>query len=157
MAATCDEALFCRFENEDPYEILTDVIVGGLSIKKYVVEQDVKEKSLRRVLNFGHTLGHGIESGAELSGLYHGECVALGMLPLCAPDVRRRLVAVLTKVGLPTHTELDFDLVFDAVKHDKKADGDSIHYVYVPKIGEFELRQSSLEEFRAVAKEAWFS
>ena len=155
MAATCDAALFARMESEDPIAILDDVIVSSLAIKKWVVEQDATEKSLRRVLNFGHTLGHGVESCFAMHDLYHGECVALGMLPMCAPEVRARLVKVLARVGLPTATDADLDTVLDAVSHDKKLDGDVIHYVYVPEIGQFELRSAPLDAFRAMVKEVW--
>ena len=155
MAATCDADLFERLEREEPLDILEDIIASSLRIKKRVVEQDVTEKSLRRVLNFGHTLGHGIESESGMRDLYHGECVALGMLPLCAPHVRARLVRVLERVGLPTVIDADIDRVLDAVAHDKKMEGDVIHYVTVPEIGQFEFCSAPLAEFRALAKEAW--
>ena len=154
MAATCDGELFARMEENDLSTILDDIIVSSLAIKKSVVEKDATEKSLRRVLNFGHTLGHGIESCFAMRDLYHGECVALGMLPMCAPRVRERLVRVLSRAGLPTSTDADIDTVLDAVSHDKKVDGDTIHYVYVPEIGQFELRSAPLAEFRSMAKEA---
>lgn len=154
MAATCDGELFARMEANEPSAILDDIIVSSLAIKKGVVEKDATEKSLRRVLNFGHTLGHGIESCFAMRDLYHGECVALGMLPMCAPHVRERLVKVLDRAGLPTSTDADIDTVLDAVSHDKKVDGDTIHYVYVPEIGQFELRSAPLAEFRRMAKEA---
>lgn len=154
MAATCDGELFARMEENDPSAILDDIIVSSLAIKKGVVEKDATEKSLRRVLNFGHTLGHGIESCFAMRDLYHGECVALGMLPMCAPHVRERLVKVLDRAGLPTSTDADIDTVLDAVSHDKKVDGDTIYYVYVPEIGQFELRSAPLAEFRRMAKEA---
>ena len=87
--------------------------------------------------------------------LYHGECVALGMLPMCAPHVRERLVNILDKTGLPTTIDVDLDRVLDAVAHDKKMEGDTIHYIYVPEIGQFEMRSAPLVEFRKMAKEAW--
>lgn len=158
MAATCDRDFFERMEQGDFPSMMEDIIVSSLQIKKYVVEQDVTEKSLRRVLNFGHTLGHGIESEAALRdgdrALYHGECVALGMLPLCDPAVRSRLAAVLQKAGLPTATDISTDKALAAVCHDKKMDGDSINYVYVPAIGQFELRQATLKEFSEMVKGA---
>jgi 3-dehydroquinate synthase len=142
-------------EATNPLDILDDVIAASLRIKKAVVEQDATEKSLRRVLNFGHTLGHGIESEFGMHDLYHGECVALGMLPMCAPHVRERLVAILKKTGLPTTIDVNLDRVLDAVAHDKKMDGDTIHYIYVPEIGQFEMRAAPLSEFRRIAKEAF--
>lgn len=155
MAATCDAALFERMEREDPYAILDEVIIGSLSIKRDVVQKDEREASLRRVLNFGHTVGHGYESAAALSGLLHGECVALGMLHLCAPDVRARLTALLARVGLPTSSDMTPDEVLSAVSHDKKADGDSIRYIYVERIGEFCERREPIAEFCRKLKENW--
>ena len=155
MAATCDAALFEKMEAQDPLDLLDEIIAASLRIKKSVVEQDETERSLRRVLNFGHTLGHGIESEFGMRDLYHGECVALGMLPLCAPHVRARLVRVLERVGLPTAIDADLDRVVDAVAHDKKMEGNTIHYVFAPEIGQFEFRSASLAEFKALAKEAW--
>ena len=156
MAATCDAELFCRMENcDDLSAMLDDVIVASLNIKKYVVEQDATEKSLRRVLNFGHTFGHGIEAQVAFEdsrGLYHGECVALGMLPMCPPTVRERLVKVLTKAGLPTTTNVDIDAALAAVSHDKKMEGSTINYVYVPEIGSFEFRKATLEDFANIVK-----
>ena len=136
-------------------ENLEEVIVSALKIKKAVVEADEKENGLRKILNFGHTIGHGIESSAGVNELYHVECVALGMLPLCAPHVRSRLIRVLEKVGLPTAIEVDIDRVLNAVAHDKKMEGDTIHYVYAPEIGQFEFRSAPLAEFKTLAKEAW--
>ena len=155
MAATCDAALFERMEREDLASMLDDIIVGSLCIKRDVVQKDEKETSLRRVLNFGHTLGHGYESAASLSGLLHGECVALGMLQLCSPAVRKRLIPLLTKAGLPTSAELSADEVLSAVCHDKKADGDSIRYIFVEKIGEFCERREPIAQFCRERKETW--
>ena len=81
MAATCDANLFADLEADDPYAHLEEIIPRALAIKQRVVEEDPTERGLRRVLNFGHTVGHGIEAAAQGS-LYHGECVALGMLPM---------------------------------------------------------------------------
>ena len=68
------------------------------AIKKAVVEQDEKETGLRKILNFGHTIGHGIESSENMLGLYHGECVALGLIPMCSGEIRPRVINVLKKL-----------------------------------------------------------
>ena len=155
MAATFDADLFRLIESESIEENLDTIIIRSLAIKKSVVECDEKEAGLRRVLNFGHTIGHGIESYEELHGLYHGECVALGMIPMCGGEVRERILAVLKKAGLPTDLRFDADRVYEAVTHDKKADGDMIHVVYVPEIGSYEMKKVSLAEFRHTVKEAF--
>ena len=111
MAVTFDEELFRLFEEEDYEAICGDrierIIEMALRIKGRVVEEDEKEQGLRKVLNFGHTIGHGIESLCLDGTLYHGECVAIGMLPMCSPDVRARLLPVLGKLHLPTSCDMD--------------------------------------------------
>ncbi len=145
MALTSDAELFGMLEAG-----LADtetVITRSLQIKKAVVEADEREGGLRRVLNFGHTLGHGIESAAGLHGLLHGECVALGMLPLCAPEVRARLLPLLKRLGLPTVLPVPTETVLGAVCHDKKCDGGAVSYVYVPRVGEYEFRRADIGAF----------
>lgn len=153
MSATSDSALFEFIENENIEENIEEIIYRSLTIKKNVVEQDECESGLRRVLNFGHTVGHGIESVAGMSGLLHGESVALGMLYLCSPDVRERLVKVLKKANLPTSYDVDFDAVVEAMKHDKKCDGEKIRYIYVDKIGSFCEYTSLFCDFVKMIKE----
>lgn len=145
MALTSDAALFEMLESG--IADTETVIVRSLRIKKAVVEADVHESGLRRVLNFGHTLGHGIESAAGLHGLLHGECVALGMLPLCTPKVRARLLPLLKRLGLPTVLPVSPETVLGAVCHDKKCDGGTVSYVYVPHVGDYEIRRSDIGAF----------
>ena len=124
------------------------LIENALRIKKRVVEEDVKEQGLRRALNFGHTLGHGIESLHAENGLYHGECVALGMLPMCADAVRLRLKKVLEQLGLPTVCGADPDRVMAAVIHDKKADHGRIMAVVCEEAGSCRIIPMTPEELR---------
>ena len=145
MALTSDAELFGMLETESA-DIET-VILRSLQIKKAVVEADECESGLRRVLNFGHTLGHGIESAAGLHDLLHGECVALGMLPLCAPEVRARLLKLLKRLRLPTVLPVSPETVLGAVCHDKKCDGGAVSYVYVPRVGEYEFRRLEIGAF----------
>ncbi len=149
MSLTSDSELFDIFENEDIENSLKTIIEKSLLIKKYVVEEDEKEMGLRKILNFGHTIGHGIESFENLSGLYHGECVALGMLPMCSDEVRNRLLKVLKKLNLPAECNLNMEKVYEAMTHDKKTSGSDITITTVEKIGEYTLSKvpvSSLKE-----------
>ena len=82
-----DPELFALFECEHPEENIERIIYRSLRVKKNVVENDEHEQGQRACLNFGHTIGHGIEAvkgvrGRRTNGLFHGECVALGMLPM---------------------------------------------------------------------------
>ena len=138
--------MFELFETETPLEEhMERIIADSVRMKRSVVEQDEKEQGLRKVLNFGHTIGHGIES---VTGLYHGECVALGMLPMCAEAVRARLVPVLEKLGLPTAVTADPDKIYEAMLHDKKAAGGKLSVVRVNEIGKFELESVAPETLR---------
>ncbi len=154
MAATHDAALFAEFESADIEAHLEELLFRAVSIKKGVVERDERETGERKVLNFGHTLAHALESNLSFDALYHGECVALGMLPLCAPKVRMRLTAVLTKLGLPTRFPLPLPELLEACRHDKKCCGDSISVVYVPEIGQYEIKDISFTEFSEFIREA---
>jgi len=138
MALTSDRELFELFEKGNIKEDMDEIIIRSLNIKKNVVEQDEKEAGLRKILNFGHTVGHGIES--SMTGLYHGECVALGIIPMCSPGVRDRVAAVLEKCGLWRTLNYDWDKIAEAAFHDKKADGDTVTVTTVSEIGSFEMK-----------------
>ena len=161
MALCFDADGFARFEAMDPdrdlaalsagqpVPVLEALILDALRTKKQVVEQDEREQGLRRVLNFGHTIGHGIESLHRENGLLHGECVALGMLPLCSPAVRRRLIPVLEKLGLPVSCSADAERVMQAVVHDKKMYAGRIHTILVESVGSFVELSLTPEELEA--------
>ncbi|MGI6279287.1 MAG: 3-dehydroquinate synthase [Acutalibacteraceae bacterium] len=153
MSLTSDPMLFSIFESDDIMGNIDTIIERSLLIKKRVVEEDEKESGLRKILNFGHTMAHAIESQNKMQNLYHGECVALGMIPMCSSKVRRRLIPVLEKLQLPTEFKYDAETILNAVKHDKKAAGDQITVIYVPKIGQFEMRDIALSKFLEELKE----
>lgn len=152
MSLTSDAELFKMFEETDVLENIDEILFKSIEIKRKVVEQDEKEAGLRMILNFGHTIGHGIESEEELNGLYHGECVALGMLPMCSEEVRARLIKVLEKLNLKTEISIDVDSVVCAVTHDKKARKDYINTVFVPEAGSFEMKKMTAEDIRELTK-----
>lgn len=149
MSLTSDKALFELFETQDIESNLEEIILRSLNIKKAVVEQDEKEAGLRRILNFGHTVGHGIESTSEL---YHGECVALGMLPMCSEPLRPRVVAVLKKCGLYRVLRYDWNRITQAAFHDKKADSGSVTVTLVSEPGTYELKTMNCLDVMELAK-----
>lgn len=152
MALTSDAELFEIFEKKEIESYIDDIIIRSLYIKKSVVEQDEKEAGLRKILNFGHTIGHGIESSENLSELYHGECVALGLIPMCDKKIRQRVIAVLKKCGLYNRIDFDWEKIAEATFHDKKADGDQVTVVLVPEIGTFELKKMKCTEVMELAE-----
>lgn len=152
MATTLDEELFKIFENNDiTDDVLDDIIYRSLLIKKAVVEEDEHESGLRKVLNFGHTLAHAVES-FNMDKYYHGECVAIGMIPMCSNEVKQRLLPILNKLNLPTLIEEKADALIEACKHDKKAFGESITVVTVDKIGEFQFKNISFSELEQLIR-----
>ena len=154
MAATSDEELFSIIENsEDLQADLPEIIRRALLIKKSVVEEDPTEKGLRRVLNFGHTIGHGVESLGKGS-LLHGECVAVGMLPMSSPKVRARLREVLRKYRLPTETGFTPGELTPYILRDKKKNAERITAVLVDEIGAFRFEEMLPEEIVSRMEEA---
>jgi 3-dehydroquinate synthase len=120
--------------------------------KDYIRVRDKVEQQKKSAPSFGHTLGHAIETCEELGGLYHGECVGLGMLGMCSDAVRVRIEAVLRRVGLPAEYHGDADRILEAMRHDKKMSGNSIHVVSVPEIGQFTFENIPFETLAARMK-----
>ena len=136
-----DPELFAIFENGDVDAQIGEIICRSLRFKKNIVEQDETEQGMRKALNFGHTIGHGIEAvkgikGRRTVGLYHGECVALGMLPMIeSKALQKRVRAVYRRLGLPTRTTYDKEKVLAEMLHDKKAQSGQITIIKVPGLG----------------------
>ena len=174
MGLTSDATLFSLFENETilppapagrenatvadiadrtTMTLLERVIARAITVKRDVVQEDEKETGLRRVLNFGHTLGHAVESCLGLSELYHGECVAVGMAPMCGAQIRDRVVAALQRLGLPTAlpdgVKIGRDALIEAIKHDKKAGKSTVTAVLCDEIGSFRFVDMTAEELVA--------
>lgn len=146
MSLTSNSDLFEMFEKADIMENIDEILFKSIEIKRKVVEQDVKEAGLRMILNFGHTIGHGIESEEGLHGLYHGECVALGMIPMCSDSVRSRLIPVLKKLNLQTEISINPEKVISAIVHDKKMRNNVVNTVTVNDVGTFEMKKMTVSE-----------
>ncbi len=155
MASTSDAELFALIENADAYENIDTVIERSLKIKRSVVEEDEKETGLRRVLNFGHTAAHAIETATGLVDLLHGECVAIGMVPFSAPQVRERLKTVLLKYNLPCEITFSSDELLSTLRHDKKANAIGVNAVFVNEIGSFEFKFVEFSQLDEIIKEAY--
>ncbi|MCH5170986.1 MAG: 3-dehydroquinate synthase, partial [Oscillospiraceae bacterium] len=146
MSLTSDSELFQMFETADIMDNIDEILFKSIEIKRKVVEQDVKEAGLRMILNFGHTIGHGIESEEGLHGFYHGECVALGMIPMCSDSVRSRLISVLKKLNLQTEIFINPENVISAIVHDKKMRNNVVNTVTVNEVGTFDMKKMTVDE-----------
>lgn len=154
MFATSDGKMFGRLEDKTQCIPVEEIITAALRIKMNVVEQDEHEAGLRRVLNFGHTIGHAIESisADEPYPLLHGECVALGMLAITEGEVRRRLMHLLHRYDLPTAFRCDESRFREVLLHDKKAQSGDITVVLVDEIGSFSLKTETVDSIIARIK-----
>ena len=147
MAATFDAELFSFMEENGIYENIEEIITRAVQIKIRVVEEDEREGGLRKVLNFGHTLAHALESIYSFDEYYHGECVAMGMVPMCSRSAKERLVKVLQKAGLPTEIPCNIEALGEAVTHDKKMSGKTLTFITCPEIGSYEMKTLSAKDF----------
>ena len=151
-----DPELFGIFESGDVDAEIDTIIYRSLKFKKGIVEQDETEQGARKALNFGHTIGHGIEAvkgikGRRKTGLYHGECVALGMLPMIeSKALRKRTRAVYRRLGLPIRAGFDKEAVYAEMLHDKKAQGGQITVIKVPGLGCWRAENIPVESLRAL-------
>ena len=125
--------------------LLTEVVRRGAAVKARIVAADERESGERALLNYGHTVGHAIESLTGYGEYRHGEAVALGMvfaarlgerLGVSEPGLADRTVAVLGRLGLPTGgVRLDPAAVWDVLARDKKA-RNGVRFVLCRKPGE---------------------
>ena len=148
-----DRILFCRLERDidrllerDP-GILAAVVARCCEIKAAIVRQDETEGGLRAILNFGHTLGHAIETTAGYGRYLHGEAIAIGQVAAArlsvavlglSPSAVNRISALLARAGLPTGIQWGpqgLARVFAAMRLDKKASSGEVRFVLAERIG----------------------
>lgn len=140
-----NNSAICDFDDD----AIEDVIYNCCKIKADIVTEDETESGLRAILNFGHTIGHGIESAKNFS-LLHGECVALGML--CALDISlsrgyisadeaQRCKKIIAMYELDTNvTNININAVATYMKNDKKKLCDTLRFVLVDGIGNAQIK-----------------
>jgi 3-dehydroquinate synthase len=134
-----------RAKAGDP-DLFEYAIAESVRIKGEVVEKDEREGGLRRILNYGHTLGHALEAETEYKLLLHGEAVAWGMIAagrlgeavgVTPSEERRRIEDVILSYGpIPSLEGLDAEKVAARVSGDKKTIGGKVHFILPEKIGQ---------------------
>ena len=129
-----------------------ELVQRNALLKSKVVQQDEFEKGPRRLLNFGHTLGHALETQYEL---LHGQAVSIGMTYACHISERltgfrqtERVVDVLAKYNLPTYARFDKQKAFEVLRMDKKRERASLNYVLLKKIGQGVVTGISMNELK---------
>ena len=153
IASTSNKKLFdFIYSSKNIKKDIEKIIIESVKLKKQIVEKDTKETNLRKILNFGHTIGHAIEESCK--GQYlHGECVGLGMLYFSSNSARKQIKMVLDKYNLPIKYEINKKKVLKLVMHDKKATNDYIDIVYVKNIGQYEIKKYPIQKISKVLDE----
>lgn len=137
-------------------DVLETAIARSCEVKAGIVVQDEKESGIRAFLNYGHTVGHGIEAATGFSKYNHGEAVSIGMVTaaiiaeqigLAEDRVAKSIAELLSSVGLPVapNKEIDIDLVIKAMAYDKKVLAGKIRFVLPKRIGDVVITDAVTE------------
>ena len=146
-----DKLLFNFIKNNSKLD--EELIIRLVSVKVNVVEQDYKDVSTRRILNFGHTMGHAIESKSKFK-FSHGEAIAHGMifaiklgmkLGITNPDVLDQVKEIFNKYNLAKE-EINYKEYLDYIKYDKKSDSKGIEFIFIKDIGIPEIKFITFED-----------
>jgi len=148
MFKKLEQSEFAKFVRNK--KAVGDLVERNARIKTKIVQQDEFEKGDRRLLNFGHTLGHALEN---LYQLPHGQAVSLGISAACelsqmlsSFSQSQRVIDLLDKYGLPTDAEFDKGRVLEILKKDKKKEKDHINYILLEKIGKGKIQQIPIKQ-----------
>jgi shikimate kinase/3-dehydroquinate synthase len=157
-ALILDPALLATLEAEaaglasasPDWDLLTNVTARSMRLKALIVSTDPREQGLRAILNYGHTIGHGLEAATGYSEFLHGEAVAIGMigaarigqrLGLIQPELVDRHGDILRSFGLPTSaSRIDPGAVINAMRMDKKVEHGRQRFVVLEAIGRAVVR-----------------
>jgi len=139
--------------------LIADLIEKNVEIKSLIVTHDEFEQGERKLLNFGHTIGHAIEN---LHAIPHGHAVSIGMVAACNLSEQvnglhfkdaARIVKLLAQYHLPVDVETDHAKVFEVLKMDKKRKDDGVHFILLKSIGNAEIKFISLTDLEKHFKE----
>ena len=133
-------------------EVMKRLVFDSLRIKSSIVNRDEREKGERRLLNYGHTFGHALE---KVTGVSHGEAVSVGLVMAAAiseqkgylgNEDRKRIEKLLSDLGLPLQLPCPKEKLLEALRKDKKREGDRVHFVFLAALGRAVVEEISFEE-----------
>ncbi len=160
-----DLELFHFLEEKSLADFMNDLEATGklveknVDIKHSIVSGDEKETGARKLLNFGHTLGHAIEN---IHGLLHGYAISIGMVAACkvsekvnkfSPEETERIIKLFEKYGLPVSIDFDKERTWDILLRDKKKSGSNMDFVVLNKIGSGDVKKIPLDELKTIFNE----
>ena len=150
-----------NIENWQKNIMSDDLLWQIMKVKIDIVIADEQENGKRKILNFGHTLGHIIEMQEKRT---HGEAVSIGMimatklskhLNKCKPETENQLIEMLDSFDLPVLTKLSIAEINKHLKFDKKKSGNEIHFVFIEKIGNVFNEAISIEKLKKILLEVF--
>lgn len=160
-----DKNLFEFLEKNKPdilnlkTKAITHIIKRSCEIKAEVVSRDEKEEGLRAILNYGHTIGHAIETATQYERYLHGEAVAIGMhlengIAPVSFEEASRIKKLIDSYGLPTGLPDDIDIegMMKAMEIDKKALGGELRFILPERIGSVRIEKVKRDRIRKVLK-----
>lgn len=157
-ACICDGSLFDFLEKEKnktlarEKEAMNYLVRRSVEIKSEIVEKDEFEGGLRRLLNFGHTIGHAVE---KIEQIPHGQAVAIGMnaatdfseqLSGLSKEAKQRIADLITAYHLPIELKSAPENIQQLFRLDKKREGDFIHFILLEKIGQAVIKPITLNQ-----------
>ncbi len=138
-------------------KVIEKLVYESVVIKSDVVNKDEKEKGLRRILNFGHTIGHAIEKNSN--EYTHGEAISIGMVMAAALSVKKkylkkeelqRIIDLLKKIKLPVSVQIEKEKIIDAIKKDKKREGATVSFILLDGIGKTIIEKINIKELDSI-------
>lgn len=149
-----DKTIIDEFKKEELD--IESIIIKSIMVKKHFVENDEKEESIREILNYGHTIGHALESIYGFSDkLYHGEAVGIGMMLI--NDDPLEVASFLKKLEIHFDGEIDVEQIIEFIKNDKKMHNEKIDLIKVNKEDGGYIESISIEELKKIiVKEAHY-
>lgn len=155
-----DAVMFAQLESNSlrhyigSQKSICELVQRNALLKTKVVQKDEFENGERRLLNFGHTLGHALENQYEVS---HGQAISIGMTYACHISEKitgfkqtERVVKLLEQYNLPTYASFDKQKVFDVLKMDKKRESKEMNYVFLERIGKGVVKSISLKQLEKI-------
>ena len=137
-------------------ELVASLVQRNAELKYAVVAADETENGERRLLNFGHTIGHAIEN---IHSLLHGYAISLGIIAACHiseqinglhADDTTRIRNLLLRYGLPVDIKTDTEKAWDILVHDKKKSGNDINFVVLDRVGNASVKKIPLQNLRTL-------
>ncbi|MGN0612409.1 MAG: 3-dehydroquinate synthase [Porcipelethomonas sp.] len=133
-------------------EVIDEIIYKCISIKRDVVEADEFDTGERMILNFGHTLGHAVESYYNYEKYTHGSAVAIGMCMMtektCGKEILSKLESCIRAYDLPCRCDASEEELVELCSNDKKRESSLINFIVCPEAGHAQIKKLSFAEFK---------